>query len=258
MKPMDILTALGETDARYITEAIHYRKPKRIRRFLPLAACLLAAVLVTLVYFRSQIGYTDGGCLAEEGTGNAEYSPSEDHGSYAGAPLAPESETGTEDGYYDIVRFMADGEPMEYEPAPLWIATTSDDAMDAYVSDVFGRDLPGIALFTAGGEDPSGAPRWYALRQNGLVAKFYWFTKTEKSGYSRGWTDGNQYETAFNVLAPLTSEETPLYLVRSQDMLFAVIGNTAYYLPGSAFEPEKDRLAHIRTDDYEIKVICLE
>lgn len=198
---------------------------------------------------------------AEEGTGGmtagAPKAPDDSEYEYAGgAPLAPDSGEDEAEGY-PIVSIMADGEPMAYEPAPLYVATIADDAMDAYVSEEFDREMNGIHIFTAGGEDPSGAPRWYAVMDKGEVNKIYWYSETQ-TGYGRGYTDGNDIEIMLNVLAERTSEENPLYLVQYSEILYAVIGDTAYILPGSALKPESDILPYVDFDGLNIQVICLE
>lgn len=271
MKPDDILNALGGIDDQSLTDAMNYRKPKKILRISAVAACLLA-VLVSIIYIRSQFGFTDGPCISEnasDGSSSLNSSisdtsspdPSEE-GSHTdeyggGAPLAPDSVEPEAEGY-TIVSIFADGEAFSYEPAPLYAVTVRDNDMDDYVSEEFARDMTGIHIFTAGDEDPSGAPTWYAVTDgNGKISKIYWFSETE-TGYGRGYTDGNDPETALNVLAGYTSEENPMYLVRYSEMLFAVIGDTAYTLPGFTFKPESEILPYVNFAGMDVEVICIK
>ena len=48
-----------------------------------------------------------------------------------------------------------------------------------------------------------------------------------------------------------------MYLVQDSEILYAIIGKTAYYLPVSVFEPEVSHLPEIDLDGLDVKVLEL-
>lgn len=255
--------ALGEIDLKYVDEAESYAKSRNLRNIglIAACACLAGVMILAMPYFSSENNLTGNNAGENQSISDGAplYIGSSDDLTEGCAPVTDcggepgSSEGGISDGYRIVITDRFE----EYEDStPLYAATVPNEEMDAYVSAEFGREMHGLTLFDTDGETASDAPIWYPVMDDGEVSKLYWYAETT-NGYSRGYVGGNELETALNSLAHLTSEDEPMYLVRVDEMVFAVIGDKAYLLPDSVFTPEDDTLAEVNFTEDAV-VVCIE
>lgn len=161
---------------------------------------------------------------------------------------------------YDVVVYEP---PLEYEANDLYVVTTSGlEEYDSHMAERYGEKYlgKGIRVFTfVEGVAEENFNVWYVDYEGTSISRFYYVTKSPKSDGKLlvGWTEAGELGKAIEALSGKTSAETPMYLVRDDELLFAVIGDSAYFLPHDVFEPKVKAMPEIALDSLECKTIML-
>ena len=161
---------------------------------------------------------------------------------------------------YDVVIYEP---PLEYEANDLYVVTTSGlDEYDNHMAERYGEKHlgNGIRIFTfAEGAAEENFNVWYFDYEGTSISRIYFVTKSPKSDGKlvTGWTEAGDLGKAIEALSGKTSEETPMHLVQDDELLFAVIGDTAYFLPHDIFEPKVEAMPEIALGNLECKTITL-
>ncbi len=159
---------------------------------------------------------------------------------------------------YEVVTYAV---PADYAPADLYIATTTGlDEYDAHMATNYGEKYLGKSVRVFSFIEETAAENfnvWYFDYEDTSITRIYYVTKSEDKLVT-AWSEAGNLGKAIEALASLTSEDTPLYLALHDEMVFAVIGDTAYYLPDfSVLTPEVTYMPGINTVDLETKNIIL-
>ena len=164
--------------------------------------------------------------------------------------------TTVENPVYEIVSYTT---PETFEASTLYVATTTDltehdQAISAFHGDLFnGR---GVRIFDFEGQHASDTNVWYPMYDSTGRMYFLYFVGGANGKYGVGGTNIGEQTAAIEALAAETSPETPMYLLRDGEAtIYAVIGKTAYWLPGNVFEPQVEALPAIDMQGMEIAVI---
>ena len=252
MNSNKIREGIGFIDEDLIAGAIEYTRTKKKNGWMKWAAMAACFCLMT--------------CLAIpfiDGFGSSSEPASPDHGDWAPDEKAYGGLQYVQNPVYDVVEYTV---PAEYTPAELYIATTTDlDEYDAHMVKYYGDEFlgKGIRVFNfvegATTEDVENFNVWYFDYDGTSISRIYYVTKSPKSPDKMitAWTDAGECGKAIEALSSQTSAETPMYLVHDDELLFAVIGDSAYYLPHSVFEPQVEVMPEISTEDMDINTIVL-
>ena len=246
MNSNKIREGLGFIDEDLIAGAIEYTRTRKKNGWMKWAAMAACFCLVT--------------CLAIpfiDGFGSSSEPASPDHGDWAPDEKAYGGLQYVQNPVYDVVEYTA---PAEYTPAELYIATTTGlDEYDAHMVKYYGDDFlgKGIRVFNfVEGATTEAFNVWYFDYEDASISRFYYVTKSGDKLVT-AWSEAGELGKAIEALAAETSADTPMYLVQDNEILYAVIGKTAYYLPDSFMKPEVPRMPEINTDGLEINTIVL-
>lgn len=241
-----IRESLSFIDEDLIAGAIEYTRTKKKNGWMKWAAMAACLCLVT--------------CLAipfMDGFGSSSEPASPDLGDWAPDEKASGGLQYVENPVYDVVEYSA---PAEYIPAKLHIATTAGlDEYDAHMVKYYGDKFlgKGIRVFTfVEGVASEEFNVWYFDYEGTSISRVYYVTKSGDKLVT-AWSETGELEKAIESLASETSTEAPMYLVQDNEILYAVIGKTAYYLPGTFMKPEVTQMPEINTDGLEINTIVL-
>ena len=151
--------------------------------------------------------------------------------------------------------------PENYAPADLYIATTTGlDEYDAHMTTYNGEKHlgKGVRVFSFVGEHtPQDFSVWYFDYEDTSISRIYYITKSGEKMVT-AWSEAGNLGKAIESLASLTSEDTPMYLAQYNEMIFAVVGKTAYYLPDfSVLTPDVAYMPGIDLAGLEVKNIIL-
>lgn len=162
---------------------------------------------------------------------------------------------------YEIEEYAV---PENYEPADLYISTTTDlAAYDTHMAECYGEKFlgKGIRLFTfVEGANTEDFGVWYFDYDGTSISRIYSVSKSPKSPDKMltAWIEAGEVGKAIEALASKTSADSPMYLVQDKEIIYAIIDHTAYYLPDfSVFKPEVSVLPAIDVSDMDTKVIVL-
>ncbi|MBQ3165698.1 MAG: hypothetical protein IJC02_14405 [Lachnospiraceae bacterium] len=158
---------------------------------------------------------------------------------------------------YDVVEYTA---PAGYEPAELYISTTTDLVeYDTYMAERNGEKFrgKGVRVFTfVEGATTKDFNVWYFDSDGTSISRIYFATKSGDK-FVTAWTEPGELGKAIESLASKTSADNPMYLAQDNEILYAVIGKTAYYLPDTAMKPEVSQMPAINTEGLDISTITL-
>ena len=158
---------------------------------------------------------------------------------------------------YDVVEYTV---PASYEPADLYISTTTDLAeYDAHMVEKYGDKYlgKGVRVFTfVEGATTTDFNVWYFDYEGTSISRIYYVTKSGDKLLT-SWSEAGEVGKAIEALASETSADSPMYLVQDNEIIYAVIGNTAYYLPDTVWKPEVSQMPEINTEGLEINTIIL-
>jgi len=156
---------------------------------------------------------------------------------------------------YNVVEYAV---PASYEPADLYISTTTDLAeYDAHMAKYNGDKFmgKGVRVFTfVEGATTEEFNVWYFDYEDTSISRIYYVTKSGDKLVT-AWSEAGELGKAIEALASETSADTPMYLVQDNEIIYAVIGDTAYYLPDTVWKPEVSKLPEINTEGLETVVI---
>ena len=252
MNTNKISEGMGFIDEDLIAGAIEYTRVKKKNGWMKWAAMAACLCLVT--------------CLAVpflDGFGGSSAPASPDQGDYAPDEKAYGGLQHVQNPVYDVIEYTV---PAEYTPAELHIATTTGlDEYDAHMVKYYGDKYlgKGIRVFTfvegASQEDFENFGVWYFDYDGTSISRIYFVGKSSKSPDKMvvAWTEAGDRGKAIEALASMTSAETPMYIVKDDELLFAIIGDSAYYLPHDVFAPQVDGMPEINTDGLEVNTIVL-
>ena len=233
-----IARAMDYIDDDLVTGAIDYKRTKKKPAWLKwgaMAACLCLVVGLAIPML------------------NNDYSDENPHSGLQSV----------ENPVYEVVEYTV---PASYEPADLYISTTTDLAeYDAHMAERYGEKFrgKGIRVFTfvegANTENLDNFGVWYFDYEGTSISRIYSVTKSPKSPDKMltVWTEAGDRGKAIEALASETSADTPMYLVQDNEIIYAVIGNTAYYLPDTVWKPEVSQMPAINTEGLDINTIIL-
>ena len=158
---------------------------------------------------------------------------------------------------YNVVEYTV---PASYEPADLYISTTTDLAeYDAHMAKYNGDKFigKGIRVFTfVEGATTEDFNVWYFDYEGTNISRIYYVTKSGDKLLT-AWSEAGELGKAIEALAAETSADTPMYLVQDNEIIYAVIGKTAYYLPDTVMKPEVSQMPEINTEGLDISTIIL-
>ena len=159
---------------------------------------------------------------------------------------------------YEVVEYAV---PEGYAHADLYIATTTGlDEYDAHMATNYSEKYlgKGVRVFSFVEEAAAESFNvWYFDYEDTSISRVYYVTKSGDKLVT-AWSEAGNIGKTIEALASLTSEDTPMYLVQYDEMVFAVIGDTAYYLPGfSELTPEVVYMPGIDTAGLDTKNIIL-
>ncbi len=244
MNSNKIREGMGFIDEDLIAGAIEYTRTKKKNGWMKWAAMAACLCLVTCL----AIPFLDGFGRSSEPASTAP-----DEKAYGGLQYV-------QNPVYDVVEYTV---PAEYTPAELYIATTTGlDEYDAHMVKYYGDEFlgKGIRVFNfvegATTEDVENFNVWYFDYDGTSISRIYYVTKSPDKMIT-AWTDAGECGKAIEALASLTSAETPMYLVQDDELLFAVIGDSAYFLPHDVFAPQVEAMPEINTEGLEINTIVL-
>lgn len=163
-----------------------------------------------------------------------------------------------ENPVYELIDYKV---PEEYEFTTLYVATTSEtESYDQHMVSKYDSRFRGKGIrvfsFVEGAENPD-TNVWYLLSDGEHISQIYFAVKSpkEEGKYVTGWTEAGEAGRALEFLSGLTSEEEPMYLAQDNEILYAIIGKNAYYLPVSIFEPEVSKLPELDLEGLDVHVI---
>ena len=165
-----------------------------------------------------------------------------------------------ENPVYEVIDYKV---PEEYEFTTLYVATTSETAsydqhmVSKYDSRFQGKGIR-VFSFVEGTENPD-INVWYLVSDGEHISQIYFISKSPKSEgkYVTGWTEAGEAGRVLEALSSLTSKEEPMYLVQDNEIIYAIIGRKAHYLPVSIFEPEVSYLPEMDLEGLDIHIIEL-
>ena len=224
--------AMSELDTKYVDEALNYKKKAKRPGWIKwgaMAACLCLVLGLAIPML------------------NNDYS---DENAHSGLQSV-------ENPVYDVVEYTV---PASYEPADLYISTTTDlTEYDAHMVENYGDEYlgTGIRVFTfVEGAVTEDFNVWYFDYEGTSISRIYSVTRSgDKLLTAR--TDAGELGKAIESLASETSADTPLYLVQDNEIIYAVIGKTAYYLPDTVMKPKVSQMPEINTEGLAISTIIL-
>ena len=229
-----ISDAITNISAEYIEKAADYTVAKKARKpvwvkWAAMAACLCLVVSLAIPML------------------NNDYSDENPHGGLQSV----------ENPVYDVVEYTV---PASYAPADLYISTTTDlTEYDAHMAENYGDKYlgKGIRVFTfVEGAVAEDFNVWYFDYEGTSISRIYFVTKSGDKLLT-AWTDAGELGKAIEALASETSAESPMYLVQDNEIIYAVIGKTAYYLPDTVMKPEVSQMPEINTEGLDISTIIL-
>lgn len=235
MKRNNISETIGNINPKYIDEATEYTgtvksTPKKVwHKWVAVAACLCLVVGLAIPML------------------NNDYS---DENLHSGLHSV-------KNPVYDVVEYTV---PAGYEPAELYISTTTDlEEYDTNMVENYGDKYlnKGVRVFTfVEGATTTDFNVWYFDYEGTNISRIYFVTKSGDKLVT-GWTDAGELGKAIEALASKTSADTPMYLVQDNEILYAVIGKTAYYLPDTVIKPRVSKMPEINTEGLDISTIIL-
>ena len=209
-----------------------------------MAACACLVVGVTLI---PMIYYNNMHHKSEPETGGA------DEGLYGGLQ-------DVENPVYEVVRYEV---PDEYDITTLYIATTNEtESYDQHMVSKYDSRFQGKGIrvfsFVEGTINPE-LNVWYLIYEGEHISKIYYTSKSPKSDgeYLTGWMEAGELGCVLEALSGMTSKDEPMYLAQDDEIIYAIIGKKAYYLPVSVFEPAVSHLPEMDLDGLEVTVIEL-
>lgn len=156
---------------------------------------------------------------------------------------------------YHVVEYTA---PASYDPADLYVFTTADLAeYDAHMAKNFGDKYlgAGVRVFSfVEGATAQNFNVWYFDYDGASISHIYYVTKSGDKLLT-AWCEAGELSRAIEALASETSADTPMYLVQDDEIIYAVIGKTAYYLPGTVMKPKVSQMPEIDTEGLDTVVI---
>ncbi len=166
--------------------------------------------------------------------------------------------TYVENPVYKIVMYEI---PNNYEADDFFAVTLSDTAdFDKQLSGFVDSGSLGrpIYLFRfAGSAATDSETLWYPYYIDGKIARIYTVGRDGDGEYGVSYTENDSVTAAaLDSLASLTSETDPMYLVHDAGSVYAVIGDTAYFIPGFSVTPKVDYMPEI--DDGMISVTVVK
>lgn len=232
MNAKKLSDAMSELDTKYIDEALNYKKKAKRPGWIKwgtMAACLCLVLGLAIPML------------------NNDYS---DENAHSGLQSV-------ENPVYDVVEYTV---PASYEPADLYISTTTDlTEYDAHMVENYGDEYlgTGIRVFTfVEGAVTEDFNVWYFDYEGTSISRIYSVTRSgDKLLTAR--TDAGELGKAIEALASETSADTPMYLVQDNEIIYAVIGKTAYYLPDTVMKPKVSQMPEINTEGLDISTIIL-
>ena len=224
--------AMSELDTKYVDEALNYKKKAKRPGWIKwgaMAACLCLVLGLAIPML------------------NNDYS---DENAHSGLQSV-------ENPVYDVVEYTV---PASYEPADLYISTTTDlTEYDAHMAKYNGDKFigKGIRVFTfVEGATTEDFNVWYFDYEGTNISRIYYVTKSGDKLLT-AWSEAGELGKAIEALAAETSADTPMYLVQDNEIIYAVIGKTAYYLPDTVMKPEVSQMPEINTEGLDISTIIL-
>lgn len=223
--------AMNYMDDDLISEAITYKRAKKTSGWLKwgvMAACLCLVVGIAVPFLHND---------------------TPDQGNHGGLQSV-------ENPVYDVVEYAV---PADYTAGDLYIATTAGlDGYDAHMVDRYGEEYlgKGVRVFSfSEGTKPTDLNIWYFAYEGNNISRIYFVTELDGK-YLTSWREAGELGKAIEALSGETSADTPMYLAQDDEMVFAIIGDTAYYLPDfTVFKPEVTAMPEIETDGLETVVI---
>ena len=222
--------AMGYIDDDLVSGAVEYKRTKKKNSWLKwgaMAACLCLVIGLAIPML------------------NNDYS---DHNAHGGLQSV-------KNPVYNVVEYAV---PASYEPADLYISTTTDLAeYDAHMAKYNGDKFmgKGVRVFTfVEGATTEEFNVWYFDYEDTSISRIYYVTKSGDKLVT-AWSEAGELGKAIEALASETSADTPMYLVQDNEIIYAVIGDTAYYLPDTVWKPEVSKLPEINTEGLETVVI---
>lgn len=222
---------LGDINEKHINEARAYQKAKKPGwvKWGAMAACLCLVVGLAIPML------------------NNDYSDQNPHSGLQSV----------KNPVYNVVEYTV---PASYEPADLYISTTTDLAeYDAHMAKYNGDKFigKGIRVFTfVEGATTEDFNVWYFDYEGTNISRIYYVTKSGDKLLT-AWSEAGELGKAIEALAAETSADTPMYLVQDNEIIYAVIGKTAYYLPDTVMKPEVSQMPEINTEGLDISTIIL-
>lgn len=145
-----------------------------------------------------------------------------------------------QDPKYDVVEYSV---PDTYDIKNLFVATTAElTEYDEFISDLLGINFmgKGIRVFEfVEGNHKAGDSVIYLETESSRIKKLHFVTRV--NGEFLLTDSSGNFVRAIEALSNETDEFAPMYFVRDNEMLFAVVGSKAYYLPD--FTDLKPRVA---------------
>lgn len=222
--------AMGCIDDDLVSGAVEYKRTKKKNSWLKwgaMAACLCLVVGLAIPML------------------NNDYSDQNPHSGL----------DSVKNPVYNVVEYTV---PASYEPADLYISTTTDLAeYDEHMAERYGETFrgKGIRVFTfVEGATAEEFNVWYFDYEGTSISRIYYVTKSGDKLVT-AWSEAGELGNAIEALASETSADTPMYLVQDNEIIYAVIGNTAYYLPDTVWKPEVSQMPAINTEGLETVVI---
>ncbi len=158
---------------------------------------------------------------------------------------------------YNVVEYTV---PASYGSAALYISTTTDlTEYDAHMVESYGNKYlgKGVRVFTfVEGTTAKDFNVWYFDYEGTSISRIYYVTKSGDKLLT-SWSESGELGKAIEALASETSADTPMYLVQDKEIIYAVIGKTAYYLPDTVMKPEVSQMPEINTEGLDISTIIL-
>ena len=222
--------AMGCIDDDLVSGAVEYKRTKKKNSWLKwgaMAACLCLVVGLAIPML------------------NNDYSDQNPHSGL----------DSVKNPVYNVVEYTV---PASYEPADLYISTTTDLAeYDEHMAERYGEKFrgKGVRVFTfVEGATTTDFNVWYFDYEGTSISRIYYVTKSGDKLLT-SWSEAGELGKAIEALASETSADTPMYLVQDNEIIYAVIGDTAYYLPDTVWKPEVSKLPEINTEGLETVVI---
>jgi len=139
--------------------------------------------------------------------------------------------------------------------APLYILTADTAPADAWLKDQYGTYIAesspfygAIRIFHGGDNTVGEANFWLPMYSGRDMYKLLYISVDETGNAASSYVLESRMWDSIHLLAELTSPEKPMMLVQDEEVLYACIGDTAYWLPQWK-EPEENTLS-IQTIGY--------